>query len=87
MNSEIFVTGVSREKGSEQNLDHRSLNLVVLGIHSISRTVLKGWILFQIMVDMLTMDARRLSHRCHRIVNVASTDRPNSIVGGIAAEN
>ena len=55
------MTGVTVEKRLGLNFNHRSLNLVVVGMHSISWTVLKEWILFQIMVDMVAMDARCLS--------------------------
>ena len=59
MNSAIFVTGVLEEMGSELNSDHRTLNLMVVGMHTISWTVLRGLILFQIMVGMAAIDARR----------------------------
>ena len=59
MNSVIFVTSVLEEKGPELNFDHRTLNLMVVGMHSISWTVLRGFILFQIMLGMAAIDVRR----------------------------
>ena len=55
------MTGVSEEKGPEQNLDHRRTNLAVVGMLSICRTDLKGEIFVQTMVGMLAMDGRRFS--------------------------
>ena len=53
INSVIFVTSVLEEKGSELNFDHRTLNLVIVGLN-----FFRGLILFQIKVGMAAMNAR-----------------------------
>ena len=87
------MTAVSEKKGSEQNLDHRSMNLVVVRMLSICRTDLKGEIFVQAMVGMCCngwetfLMLAVLPHGCQQIIDVAGSDRLYSVVPGIVEKN